>query len=183
MLTPPLVKLLPEGAALGGVPAGRLTALVVVLVELALGVFATDLLGVSELLPRLGRFTAQRRRLLLGGAFANLLLLATAGAALAEPGLLAFVFPWLLALVAVPLETFLDNGRHVAMRASALFAAALGSLAFLVARAARTLGEVLPSLYDAYVSIPLRIERALKSGSSRRRLAEARLKTRQEDAA
>ena len=183
MLTPPLVKLLPAGASLGGVSAGALLALVVLGVELALGVFGTDLLGVTELLPRLGRFTARQRRLLLGGVFASLLLLATAGAALATPALLAFVFPWLLALAAVPLETLLDNGRHVAMRAAALGSSALGSAAFALARAARVLGEVLGSLYDAYVSIPLRMERALKSGSSRRRLAEARMKTREEEAA
>jgi hypothetical protein len=183
LLTPPLAGLLPAGAALFGVSAAGIAALAVVLVELALGVVATDLFGVTELLPRLGRFTAKQRRLLLGGALANLFLLAASAAALAKPGLLAFVFPWLLALAAVPLETFLDSGRHVAMRASALLVGGLGSLAFLVGRTARTLADALPSLYDAYVSIPLRIERAVKSAPSRRRVIEARMKAREEGAA
>jgi len=162
LLAPALAERLPEGAALGGVSASGLAASAVIGVEILLGALATDLLGVTELLPRLGRFTARQRRLLLGGALANLFLLAAVGAALAEPGLLAFVFPWLLALVAVPLETGLDSGRHVAMRGGALLVSGLGSLSFMVGRMARTVADVLPSLYDAYVSVPLRIERALK---------------------
>jgi hypothetical protein len=180
LLAPALAALLPEGAALGGVPAAGLAASAVIALEVLLGALATDLLGVTELLPRLGRFTARQRRLLLGGALANLFLLAVAGAVLAQPGLLGFVFPWLLALVAVPLETGLDSGRHVAMRASALLVSGLGSLAFLVGRTARTVADVLPSLYDAYVSIPLRIERAVKDAPSRRRVVDSRIKAREE---
>jgi len=180
LLAPALAERLPEGAALGGVSASGLAASAVIGVEILLGALATDLLGVTELLPRLGRFTARQRRLLLGGALANLFLLAAVGAALAEPGLLAFVFPWLLALVAVPLETGLDSGRHVAMRGGALLVSGLGSLSFMVGRMARTVADVLPSLYDAYVSIPLRIERAVKSAPSRRRVVDSRMKAREE---
>jgi hypothetical protein len=180
LLAAPLAELLPEGARVGGASLAGLAALAVVAVEVALGVFATDLMGVTELLPRLGRFTATRRRVLLAAALANLLLLACAGAALAEPGLLGFVFPWLLAGLAVPLETFFESGRQVAMHASALLVSGLGSLALASGRMARTLSEMLASLYDAYVSIPLRIERAVKSGPSRRRVVEARVKAREE---
>jgi hypothetical protein len=37
-----------------------------------------------------------------------------------------------------------------------------GSVAFLLARAARAIAHVLPSVYDVYVSVPLRIERWLE---------------------
>jgi len=182
LLAPALAGLLPKGAALAGVSAGALSALGVVLLELVLGVFATDLLGMTELLPRLARLSAGRRRLLLGGALGSLLLLAAAGGTLAETALLGFVLPWLLALAAVPLETFLDNGRLVAMTASALLVSGLGSLALVGARTARTVAEVLPSLYDAYVSIPLRIERAVRSAPARRRVVDAAMKVREEGA-
>jgi hypothetical protein len=66
------------------------------------------------------------------------------------------------------------------MHASALLVSGLGSLALASGRMARTLSEMLASLYDAYVSIPLRIERAVKSAPSRRRVVEARVKAREE---
>ena len=174
LMAPALAGLLPEGAQLGGVSAAALSALAVVGLEVVLGVFAMDLLGITELFPRLGRLPARQRRLLLGGALAGLFLLAAAGGALADSSLLGFAWPWLIALAAVPLEMFLDNGRHVAAHASALLVGGLGSLAFVVGRTARTLSDVLPSLYDAYVSIPLRIERAVKSAPSRRRVEAGR---------
>ncbi len=183
LLEPALGALLPAGAAFAGVPAASLSAVAVVLLELALGVFGMDLVGITELFPRLGRLPLARRRLLLGGTVASLLLLATIGAVLAESSLLGFVWPWLVALAAVPLEMFLDNGRHVAMHASAVVLSGIGSLAYVGGRAARTVIELIPSLYDAYVSIPLRIERALKSGASERAAGKARMKVREEGAA
>jgi hypothetical protein len=183
LLEPALGALLPAGAAFAGLPAAGLSAVAVVLLELALGVFAMDLIGITELFPRLARLPLARRRLLLAGSAASLLLLATIGAVLAESALLGFVWPWLVALAAVPLEMFLDNGRHVAMHASAIVLSGLGSLAYVGGRAARTVIELIPSLYDAYVSVPLRIERALKSGAAERAAGKARMKVREEGAA
>jgi hypothetical protein len=77
---------------------------------------------------------------------------------------LGFVLPWIVAMVAIPLEMLLDSSRHVLVYLAALLTSGVGSLAFVTARAARTLANVLPSIYDAYVSVPLRIERALKRG-------------------
>jgi hypothetical protein len=183
LLAPALAGLLPAGAQLGGVSAAALTALALVGLEVALGVFTMDLLGVTELLPKLSRLPVDQRRLLLGGALGSLLLLAAAGGVLADPALLGFAWPWLVALAALPLEMFLDNGRHVAMHASALAMGGLGSLAFVAGRMAHTLIGALPSLYDAYVSIPLRIERAVKSAPARRRVVDARMKVHEEGAA
>jgi hypothetical protein len=182
LLAAPLAALLPEGAQLGGVPAAKLCAAALLVAELALGVVATQLLGMTELLPRLARLSPAGQRVLLGGVLAALGLLALTGASLAEPALLGFVLPWLIALAALPLETFLDNGRLLVIQAGSLLVSGLGSLAWLVARTARVLGDALPSLYDAYVSIPLRIERAVKSAPARRRVAEARMKVREEGA-
>ena len=182
LMAPALAGMLPAGAALGGASAGGLSALAMVGLEVTLGVFAMDLLGVTELFPRLGRLPARRRRLVLAATLGSLGLLATVGAWLAESALLGFAWPWLIALAAMPLEMFLDNGRHVAMHACALLVGGLGSLAFVAGRAARTVIDALPSLYDVYVSIPLRIERAVKSAPARRRVVDAARKAHEEGA-
>jgi hypothetical protein len=128
-----------------------------------------DAAGVTELLPRLAALPGPRRRRLLQAAFAALFALAVIEGALAgaQPGrgfgeqMLGFVLPFLVALAAVPLEHLFDSGRPVAMGAAAFVASAAGSCAFVAARTVRAAANVLPSLYDVYVSVPLRIERWL----------------------
>jgi hypothetical protein len=75
---------------------------------------------------------------------------------------LGFVLPWILALVAVPLEMLLDSGRHVLASLTALALAGLGSAASVLAHATNSLSGALPNVYDVYISIPLRIERAVQ---------------------
>jgi hypothetical protein len=72
-------------------------------------------------------------------------------------------------MVAIPLESFLDSGRHVASRLSVVGLHGLGHLANAFAHGARTLISAGPSLYDVYVAIPLRVERALRSDDPPRR--------------
>jgi hypothetical protein len=193
----PMSELVPAGARLGGVPVATISALVIVLMEVAVGVFVMDLLGFTELFPKLASVPAARRRLLLGVALGGLFFLAAVESSLAVlremiveadaalklalagqegsiaaattsripvvgQAVLGFVLPWIVAMVAIPLEMLLDSSRHVLVYLAALLASGLGSLAFVGARLARTLASVLPSVYDAYVSVPLRIERALK---------------------
>ena len=193
----PMSELVPAGARLGGVPIATISALVIVLMEVAVGVFVMDLLGFTELFPKLAGVPATRRRLLLGVALGGLFFLAAVESSLAVlremiveadaalklalagqdgtiaaattsripvvgQAVLGFVLPWIVAMVAIPLEMLLDSSRHVLVYLAALLASGVGSLAFVAARAARALAHVLPSVYDAYVSVPLRIERALK---------------------
>lgn len=215
----PMSELVPAGARLGGVPVATISALVIVLMEVAVGVFVMDLLGFTELFPKLAGAPAARRRLLLTVALGGLLFLAAVESSLAVlremiveadaalklslagdeatiaaatasripvvgQAVLGFVLPWIVAMVAIPLEMLLDSSRHVLVYLAALLASGLGSLAFVTARAARTLAHVLPSVYDVYVSVPLRIERALKSareeGPKPARRSRAKLELREE---
>jgi hypothetical protein len=195
----PMSELVPAGARLGGVPVATISALVIVLMEVAVGVFVMDLLGFTELFPKLASVPAARRRLLLGMALGGLFFLAAVESSLAVlremiveadaalklslagqqgsiaatttsripvvgQAVLGFVLPWIVAMVAIPLEMLLDSSRHVLVYLAALLASGAGSLAFAAARATRALANVLPSVYDAYVSVPLRIEHALKRG-------------------
>jgi hypothetical protein len=210
----PMSELVPAGARLGGVPIATISALVIVLMEVAAGVFVMDLLGFTELFPKLVAVPATRRRLLLGVALGGLFFLAAVESSLAVlremiveadaalklalsgqdgtiaaattsripvvgQAVLGFVLPWIVAMVAIPLEMLLDSSRHVLVYLAALLASGVGSLAFVSARAARALGHMLPSIYDAYVSVPLRIERALrrepKEGSKSARRSRSKL--------
>ena len=168
LLVLPMAELLPAGAQLGGVAVAKVAALAIVGLQLVLGVFAMDLLGITELLPRLARVQDQRRRWLIGLTLAGLFVFAVSGSALAEHVALGFVLPFVVALAAVPLELLLDSGRHVGAFAVSLLVSGIGSLAFVMGRAVHTLATVLPSVYDVYVSIPLRIERALGAREGRK---------------
>jgi len=65
---------------------------------------------------------------------------------------LGFVLPWILAMVAIPLETLVSTGNHVAsqLAAGGLF---LGSV----------FATLLRHLYDALIMLPLGIERLVRS--------------------
>jgi hypothetical protein len=94
---------------------------------------------------------------------------------------LGFVLPWILAMVAIPLEMLLDSGRHVVAALAAGLLSAFGSLARVFSHGIRSIFRMLPNLYDVYISIPLRIERSIRgqeedlsrSASSSRPAAEA----------
>jgi hypothetical protein len=169
LIVAPISQLLPDATLLGASLA-KLSAGVIVLVHLALGVFVMDGVGVTELLPRLAALPGPRRRRLLGSALGGLLVLACIEGALAGVGeghglaerMLGFVLPWLGALAAVPVGTLLDSGRHVGVALAAWLVGGAGSLSFLLAHGVRAVANVLPSAYDVYVSVPLRIERWLE---------------------
>jgi len=212
----PMSELVPAGARLGGIPVSTVSALVIVLMETALGIFLMDMLGITDLFPKLGSLALSRRRLILGLALAGLFFLACVESSLAVlreqiveaesalkltlagqagqvvaqatnssipvigQAVLGFVLPWILALVAIPLEMLLDSGRHVAAGFGVLVLRGLGHLASALAHAARSFTQTAPSFYDVYIAIPRRIERMVRSREPRdpseRELASARAK-------
>ena len=173
LIVVPLTELMPAATLLGASLA-KLSAGLIVLVHVALGIYVMDGVGVTELLPRLAALPGPRRRRLLQSAFAGLFVLAVIEGSLAGARvghglgerLLGFVLPFLVALAAVPLAHLLASGRPVAVGLAGVLVSGLGSLAFFAARAIQLLANVLPSVYDVYVSVPLRIERWLASPRS-----------------
>jgi hypothetical protein len=198
----PMSELVPAGARIGGMPVSMVSALVIVLMETALGIFVMDMLGITDLLPKLHAIPAARRRLILGLALAGLFFLASVEASLAvlrerlaeadaalklalagEQGrlvlqassswipvvgqaALGFVLPWILAMVAIPLEMLLDSARHVLSSLAVLLLEAGGSLLRVLGHTAKALASMLVNAYDVYIGIPLRIERAMRGGAS-----------------
>jgi hypothetical protein len=202
-------ELVPAGARIGGIPVATVSALVIVLMETALGIFVMDMLEITDLFPKLASLPIGRRRLILGIGLAGLFFLAGVESSLAVlreqiveadaalklslagateavvsapvrsaipvvgQAVLGFVLPWILAMVAIPLESLLDSSRLMAARLGVVALHGLGHLAGAFAHGARTLTVAGPSLYDVYVSIPLRVERMLRAEQAPRRGAAA----------
>ena len=190
----PMSELVPAGARIGGVPVATVSALVIVLMEAAVGIFVMDMLGITELFPKLAGIPSSRRRLILSLGLAALFFLASVESSLAilreqiaeadaalklalagETGrlvteasssripvvgqaVLGFVLPWVLAMVAVPLEMLLDSGRFVLAGLAVIALHALGQLAHVCGRIAAHVSALLASLYDVYIALPLRLE-------------------------
>ena len=195
----PMSELVPAGARVGGMPVPLVSALVIVLMETALGIFVMDMLGITDLLPKLHSLPAARRRLILGLALAGLFFLACvesslavlrerlaeANAALelalageesrlvartsaswipvAGQAALGFVLPWILALVAIPLEMLLDSARHVLSSLAVLALEAIGTLLRVIGHVASSVTSMAVNLYEVYIGIPLRIEQLVRA--------------------
>ena len=191
----PMSELVPAGSRIGGMPVSTVAALVVVLMEVAAGIFAMEMLGITSFFPKLDLLPASRRRIILVISLGGLLLLACIECSLAilreqlvdsatalkqslagisakavsDPAasriptvgqaVLGFILPWILAMVAVPLETLIATGGHIALTVAAGVLALVGTVSRLLAHGSRYLIEGLRHLYDIYIVIPLQIER------------------------
>ena len=196
----PMSELVPAGARIGSVAVSTVSALVLVLMEAALGIFLMDMLGITELFPRLASIPLAKRRLILWLAFFGLLFLSGVESSLAilreqiveadavlklslagedlriietasqssipiiGQAVLGFILPWILALVAIPLEMLLDCGRHIVATLAVWFLRTMGALMIAGAHIARHSTRIIKSLYEVYICIPLRIERMLGYG-------------------
>jgi hypothetical protein len=208
----PMSELVPAGARIGGLPVSTVSALVIVLMEVAVGIFLMDMLGITDLFPKLHAVAPSRRTLILWLAVLGLFFLASVESSLAilrehiveaenslkmalsgseasameratssnipviGQAVLGFVLPWILAMVAIPLEMFLDSGRHVVASLGVLMLQALGHLMNVGSHLAKHLTTAIPGIYDVYVAIPLRIERMMKKSEaspSRARMRDA----------
>ncbi len=201
LISLPMSELVPAGARIGGFPVSMVAALVIVLMETVLGMFIMDMLGITDLFPKLASVPASKRRLILILSLGGLFFLASvesslailreqiveAGAALkfamagstnqavvqvnssmipvVGQAVLGFVLPWILAMVAIPLEMLIDSGRHVATALTVLLLHGLGHLSRILGHAFGYLTKVLFHLYDVYIAIPVRIERMVRGES------------------
>jgi len=194
----PMSELVPSGNRIGGMPVATVAALVVVLMEVAAGVFAMEMLGITSFFPKLELLPRSRRRMILAVALGGLFLLACIEASLAVlreqivassnalreslagapvvaetassripvvgQAVLGFVLPWILAMVAVPLETMISTGGHIVLSLVAGIAGLLGMVSRVAGRGMRSLFEAARHVYDIYIVIPLQIEKVVGNG-------------------
>src|SRR3954468_13821473 len=196
----PMSELVPSGSRIGGMPVSTVAALVIVLMEVAAGIFAMEMLGVTSFFPKLENLPSSRRRMILVVALGGLLLLACIEASLAvlreqivdssnalkaslagvsdktvaDPAasripvvgqaVLGFILPFILAMVAVPLETLIATGGHIALALAAGLFLVFGTVSRLLAQGSRHGAEALRHVYDILILIPLQIERMVLNG-------------------
>ena len=192
----PMSELVPAGARILGLPVPQIAALVIVALEVVVGIFLLDALGITTIFPKIAAMERRNRRLVLATAFAALFFLAAVEASLAvlreylvesemtlrqalagtevqDVGLsalpvagqatLGFILPWILALLAVPLEMLLESGQHVATRAAAGLVALAGHLSRFLSYLVGYVIQILGHLYDAYIVLPAQLAEAWKS--------------------
>jgi len=186
----------PAGARIGGIPVSTVSALLLVLMEAAIGIFMMDMLGITDLLPKLNSIPSSRRKLILSISIAGLFFLAAVESSLAVlreqiveadaalklalageessalgrasssnipvigQAVLGFVLPWVLAMVAIPLEMLIDSSRHVVNAVTVFLLHAAGHVSHIAGRLFSHAGNAINSLYDVYIAVPLRIEQA-----------------------
>ncbi len=196
----PMSELVPSGSRIGGIPVSTVAALVVVLMEIAAGIFAMEMLGITSFFPKMDLLPASRRRIILFVSLGGLLLLACIECSLAilreqivesasalkqslagisdravsDPAfsripvvgqaVLGFILPWILAMVAVPLETLISTGGHIALTLTAGLLALLSIVMRVLAHGVRYLVETVRHAYDVYIILPLQLQRLATSG-------------------
>lgn len=207
LIARPMSELVAGGGYVFGMPISMIAALVIVLMEVAAGIFVMETLGITNLFPRVGALPASRRRIVFGVALAGLFMLAAIEASLAilreqlleadkalaialagevakgketvaapllsripviGQAVLGFILPWILAMIAVPLEMLVESGRHVIGRALVLVIRGLGVVFRLLGHAFRYLVAALAAVYDIYIIVPLQMERLARGRGSGR---------------
>lgn len=189
----PMSELVPSGSRIGGMPVSTVAALVVVLMEVAAGVFAMEMLGITSFFPKLELLPSSRRRIILTVALGGLFMLACIEASLAVlreqivessnalksslsglqavqdtassripvigQAVLGFILPWILAMVAVPLETMISTGGHIVLSVVTGLLNLGGMMARLGGHVMRYTLAALRHAYDIYIVLPLQIEK------------------------
>lgn len=78
---------------------------------------------------------------------------------------LGFVLPWILAMVAVPLEMLIESSQHVLNKLLILLVNLFGYLIGLIGHLVQIIIKTIIHIYDAYVIIPTQIGNLIKGKS------------------
>jgi len=200
----PMSELVPAGTRISGIQVSTVAALVLVLMEITVGFFVMDMLGITKLFPRLEGLPVRTKRIILGVSVLALFFLASVEASLAVlreqivgaenalrqslagtvtaeavnnpatssipvigQAVLGFILPWVLALVAIPLETFIETCGTAFVSVAAPLLRAFGTLMRLLSYVMQSLVTVMQSLYDVYIAVPLALGRVVQKGIAR----------------
>ena len=193
----PMSELVPAGTRVMGLAVSEVSALVIVALELMLGIFLFEAVGVTHTFPQIANMTLGKRRVILYGAFFGLLFLSLVEASLAilrehlaeaktaldlslagesatmadtidsnitviGQAMLGFVLPWILAVIAIPLEMFIEASQHAFAKFYTLFITLLCHLANMVAYIVEGFFKILIHVFDIYIIVPLQIYKMFK---------------------
>ena len=196
----PMSELVPAGTRVLGMHVSDISALVIVTLEVVLGIFLMEALGVTNIFPQIAGLTLGKRRMLLYAALLGIFFLASVEAALAilrehitatnaattqalagsvsttagvegskitviGQATLGFTLPWILAMVAVPLEMLIESSQHVLSKLIIFVVKLVGYLVGVIGHLLNTLMKTIVHIYDAYIIIPTQIGNLFKSKS------------------
>jgi len=188
----PMSELVPAGVRVAGMAVSEVSALVIVALELVLGIFMFEAIGVTHTFPQISNMTRGKRKIILSGCLLGLLFLSTVEASLAVlrenlaeaktaldislagesatvtndinskitligQALLGFVLPWILAVIAIPLEMFIEASQHAFAKLYTVLITLLCHLANAIAFLIEGFFNILMHLFDIYIIIPMQI--------------------------
>ena len=194
----PMSELVPQGVRVGGMAVSEVSALVIIVLEIVLGIFLMESMGVTNTFPQIGAMTSGKRKVIFYGALTGLFFLASVEASLAilreqlaesnmalEQALagaaatlsandgsnitvigqatLGFVLPWILAMIAIPLEMFIEASQHAFARIFTFLITLFGHIANGLAYVFEGLFKVVTHLFDIFIIMPIKIGEMLRS--------------------
>lgn len=185
LIAPPLAEMVDNSRFIGELPLADVAALGIIFAEAAMGTLLMEATRVTRLFPRISYLSEPVRRALIIAALALLVgfaLLQTALVAIYDaaslrivsdaPGIstadaslikvfLAFVLPFAMALLPVPLEAFMSSLRTVSGAFLVFVLRSAGFALRLLGEAVRLTIHGLIALYDLVIFLPLLLERAV----------------------
>ena len=188
----PMSELVPAGVRVAGMAVSEVSALVIVALELVLGIFLFEAIGVTHTFPQIANMTRGKRRIILFGCLLGLLFLSSVEASLAilrenlaeaknaldislaggsaavsdninsritliGQAMLGFVLPWILAVIAIPLEMFIEASQHAFAKMYTVFITLLCHLANMIAYLIEGFFNILVHVFEIYIIIPVQI--------------------------
>jgi hypothetical protein len=194
----PMSELVPQGTRVGGMAVSEISALVIIVLEIVLGIFLMEAIGVTNTFPQIGSMTSGKRKVIFYGALTGLFFLSSVEASLAilrehlaessmaldqtlagvtatvtdgngsritviGQATLGFVLPWILAMIAIPLEMFIEASQHAFARIYTLLVTLFGHLANSVAYLFEGVFKIIAHLFDIFIIIPVKIGEMARS--------------------
>ncbi len=188
----PMSELVPAGVRVAGMQVSEVSALVIVALELVLGIFMFEAIGVTHTFPQISNMSSGKRKIILFGCLLGLLFLSSVEASLAilrehlaeaktaldislagesaasaqnansqitviGQAALGFVLPWILAVIAIPLEMFIEASQHAFARFYTILITLLCHLFTAIAYLVEGLFNILVHVFDIYIIIPVQI--------------------------
>jgi len=188
----PMSELVPAGVRVAGMQVSEVSALVIVALELVLGIFMFEAIGVTHTFPQISNMTRGKRKIILFGCLLGLLFLSSVEGSLAilreslaeaksaldislagelaatvqnvnsnitviGQAALGFVLPWILAVIAIPLEMFIEASQHAFARFYTILITLLCYLATAIAYLIEGLFNILVHVFDIYIIVPTQI--------------------------
>ena len=201
----PMSEMVGGSSHLGSFKTSDVAALVIIMVEVAMGLFLMESLRITRMFPVIRSLDEPMRKRMVWVTFGLLSVLACVEASLAymrdllaadhealtqalsgalatEPEfrwipsvgqmIMGFILPFALTFVAIPLESFIHSSRSVL---GGLLTGTLRALAFaarLTGNVVEHLGQLLVTLYDLVIFVPLRLEQVVAATGSKPRPPE-----------